>query len=88
MADRIHVSSWLLAANHLRVHRAVSSAEVPAQMTGAQSVQPCGCIVTRHGGHTHTKLCPPCLAAALGRRPQVYPAIPDKEVEDMSWLNG
>lgn len=31
---------------------------------------PCGCIITKRGGHTHTKFCPACEARLFGNLPQ------------------
>lgn len=28
---------------------------------------PCGCVETRHGGHTHTKLCTACRTALFNQ---------------------
>ena len=36
--------------------------------------EPCGCEVTRRGGHTHTKLCTQCRAKAFGTAPLEPPA--------------
>jgi hypothetical protein len=55
-------------------------------MTSATSVQACGCIVTRHGGHTHTKLCKECQAVAFKNEPVIYPAIQDVKPTDTAWL--
>jgi hypothetical protein len=53
----------------------------------SQATQPCGCIVTRHGGHTHTKLCKECQAKAFGTRaPEIYPVVPEVK-EDIAWLS-
>ena len=34
-----------------------------------QVTEPCGCIITKHGGHTHTKLCEQCCAKEFGTKP-------------------
>lgn len=31
------------------------------------TTQPCGCVVSKHGGHTHTQLCTPCRTALFNR---------------------
>ena len=53
---------------------------------GAEEL-PCGCIVTRHGGHTHTKLCPQCLSLAFGPKPEIYPAVQESREPDSAWLD-
>jgi hypothetical protein len=31
---------------------------------------PCGCVVTKRGGHVHTKFCPTCKDRLFGKLPR------------------
>ena len=54
---------------------------------GAEEL-PCGCIVTRHGGHTHTDMCRECQAKAFGKSaPVIYPAVQESREPDGAWLD-
>jgi hypothetical protein len=45
---------------------------------------PCGCVSTKRGGHTHTKLCPQCKAAAF---PVMYGSpAPQDPAARAAWL--
>ncbi len=45
---------------------------------------PCGCVVTKRGGHTHTKLCPQCKAALFPESKAEYQARLDALREELA----
>jgi hypothetical protein len=46
--------------------------------------KPCGCVVTKRGGHTHAQLCAACKAAIFGETKEQFEARLAKLREELA----
>ena len=55
-----------------------------------RTVEQCGCVVTKHGGHTHTQLCTACRTVMFNRvaredsaRREARAKVPETDFSDL-----